>query len=29
VDTGATIVTLENFKDPAVQGLLDPTTLKK
>lgn len=29
VDTGATIVTLDNFKDPAVQGLLDPTTLKK
>ena len=29
VDTGATIVTLENFHDPAVQGLLDPTTLKK
>lgn len=29
VDTGATIVTIENFHDPAVQGLLDPTTLKK
>ncbi len=26
VDTGATVVTLANFNDPAVQGLLDPRT---
>lgn len=29
VDTGATIVTIENFYDDAIQGLLDPMTLKK
>jgi ribose transport system substrate-binding protein len=28
VDTGATVVTKVNFSDPAIQGLLDPTTLK-
>lgn len=29
IDTGATAVTQENMNDPAIQGLLDPTILKK
>lgn len=29
VDTGATIVTIDNFYDDDIQGLLDPMTLKK
>ena len=28
VDTGATVVTLANFADPAIQGLLNPRTLQ-